>query len=59
MHNEETFKGLGRAERRKMIRLWKETASGLSLKDWARAQHPVGDAAYAWIKAKAKKGRPS
>ncbi len=50
--NHEVFAGVGRTERRKMIRLWKESGSGLSLKEWARLQHPVGDAGYAWLQAK-------
>lgn len=48
----EAFRGLGRTERRRMIRRWKEEGGGLSLKAWARKQDPVGDAAYHWLKAK-------
>jgi hypothetical protein len=54
---EETYKGIGRTERRRMIRKWKEEGNGLSLRAWAARQHPVGDAAYVWLRAKRKRGK--
>jgi hypothetical protein len=52
--NNETFRGLGKTECRRMKRRWKEESSGLSLKAWARLQHPVGDPAFNWLQAKRK-----
>jgi len=50
---EEKYTGVGRSDRRRMIRKWKaETGGRISLKQWARDQPPVGDIAYAWIKSK-------
>lgn len=51
-NQEETFHGLGRRERRRMIRRWKVEGEGKSLKDWARTCAQVGDAALAWIENK-------
>lgn len=48
----ETFHGIGKTERRRMIRRWKEEGGGLSLKAWAKLQPPVGDAAFRWFQAK-------
>ena len=52
---EGTCAGIGRRERRRMIKRWKEANSGLSLKAWARKQNPVGDGAYIWWRAKGGK----
>lgn len=49
---EEGYQGLGRARRREMIRRWKEEGKGLSLKEWARQQSGVGDAALVWLETK-------
>jgi hypothetical protein len=51
-------KGIGKAGRRRMIRRWKAEGNGLSLKAWARRQSSVGDAAYVWVQAKRKRGKP-
>jgi hypothetical protein len=51
-------KGIGRKERRRVVRRWKAEGSGLSLKAWAAKQSPVGDAAYIWLQAKRKRGKP-
>lgn len=56
MNNEATLKGIGKTERRRMIKRWKEEGLGLSLRAWARRQHPVGDSAHSWIQAKTQKG---
>lgn len=48
----EGFKGLGRQERQRMIRRWKEEGRGLSLKEWARQNAQVGDAALVWLEHK-------
>lgn len=58
MLEENGTKGIGRAARRLMIRQWKEEGGGLSLRAWAARQHPVGDAAYVWLQAKRKRGKP-
>jgi len=50
----ETFHGLGKTECRRMKRRWREEGGGLSLRAWARLQHPVGESAYHWLKAKTK-----
>ncbi len=55
MKSNETFVGLGKTERRRMLRLWRERGRGLSLKAWAALQHPVGDAAYSWLAAKRRR----
>ena len=51
----EIFKGVGRKQRRMMIRLWKADMAGskkkLSLKVWAR-NAPVGDVGHVWLQAK-------
>jgi hypothetical protein len=52
MNDAEAYKGIGRTERRRMIRRWKAEGKGLTLRAWARKQHPVGDSAQAWLKAK-------
>lgn len=49
-HNE-GYKGLGRKQRRIMVRLWKESGTTLSLKAWAKAAL-VGDIGHVWINAK-------
>jgi hypothetical protein len=49
----EGFCGIGRRERRAMIRRWKMEANGMSLKQWARLGK-VGDAATAWLETKKK-----
>lgn len=56
MNNEDIRKGLGKTERRRMVKRWREEGRGLSLRTWARKQHPVGDSAFAWIQTKTKKG---
>ena len=50
----EAFRGLGKAERRRMIKRWHEEGrpQGLSLRKWASQQHPVGDSAYTWLRVK-------
>ena len=54
----ETYCGIGRRERRKMVRRWRdETGGKISLKNWARDQNPVGDSAYAWLRGKLTRGR--
>lgn len=50
----EGYKGLGRKARREMVRRWKQSGSGMSLKQWAQSQG-VGDAADVWLKAKTNK----
>lgn len=55
MEQEHDFVGIGRRHRRLMVQRWKESGTGLSLKAWARTQHPVGDAAYIWWRAKGGK----
>lgn len=47
----ESYQGLGRAERRRMKRRWRQEGGGLSLKDWARKMG-VGDAALNWLEHK-------
>jgi len=54
MKENEGYRGIGREERRRMIRRWKEEGRGLSLKQWARMAG-IGDAALSWIMS--KKGR--
>jgi hypothetical protein len=49
--NKEGFSGIGRRERRIMIRRWKSEGKGKSLKQWARLAG-VGDAAIAWLEKK-------
>jgi hypothetical protein len=44
--------GLGKSERRRMIRRWKSEGVGLSLKQWAHQNDLVGDAAQAWLTVK-------
>ena len=54
----EPYCGIGRRERRKMIRRWKEDTGGkVSLRQWAADQNPVGDSAYAWLQGKRQKRR--
>lgn len=51
--NTETYNGIGRRERRKMVRRWREATGGkISLKQWAAEQDPVGDSAYNWLRHK-------
>ena len=52
--NENDYQGIGRRHRRQMIARWKREGRplGLSLKQWAAKQHPVGDAAFVWLQAK-------
>ena len=52
----EGFYGIGRRERRNMIRRWKSEGHGMSLKQWARLAQ-VGEAATAWLETK-RKGSP-
>ncbi len=47
----EMSKGVGRAMRRRMVRQWKASARGKSLKAWA-LEAKVGDVALAWIEGK-------
>lgn len=47
----EGYKGVGRKNRRLMIRLWKESGTHLSLQAWARTQE-IGHVARAWIEHK-------
>jgi hypothetical protein len=51
---DESFRGVGKKMRRVMVKLWKESGSGKSLKAWA-ADSQVGDAAAVWIASKRKK----
>lgn len=54
----ETYRGIGRRERRRMRCRWREETGGkVSLKSWARDQNPVGDAAYAWLRGKQNRGQ--
>lgn len=45
--------GVGRKNRRLMVKLWKESGTTLSLKEWAR-QAQAGDVAQAWYEGKKK-----
>ena len=47
--------GLGRRERRRLVRRWKAEGEGLSLKQWAQKNAVVGDAAEAWLEIKRTK----
>lgn len=47
----EGYRGLGRRERRRMLRRWKIEGRGQSLKQWARGA-VVGEAALAWLASK-------
>lgn len=47
----EKFNGVGRKNRRIMIRLWKESGCALSLKEWAK-QALTGDIARVWLESK-------
>ena len=51
MMRKEGFQGIGRRERRSMIRRWRSEGRGMSLKQWARLGE-VGDAATAWLEKK-------
>jgi hypothetical protein len=51
MMRKEGFQGIGRRERRSMIRRWRSEGRGMSLKQWARLVE-VGDAATAWLEKK-------
>ena len=57
MNDTEKSKGLGRRERRRLLRRWKEEGAGLSLKQWAQQNALVGDAAQAWLEQ--KRGKPT
>jgi hypothetical protein len=46
--SEEASRGLGRKERRRMKKRWKEEGSPLSLKEWAK-KGEVGEASVAWL----------
>jgi hypothetical protein len=48
---DEGYRGIGRRERRRMIRRWKAEGRGMSLKQWA-ANADVGEAALVWIRHK-------
>lgn len=52
MFSDEGFNGLGKRERRRMIRRWKAEGQGLSLKEWVRQNALVGDAALVWLESK-------
>jgi hypothetical protein len=53
---EAVYQGIGRRERRRMVQRWKQECQGkVPLKQWARDQNPVGDAAFLWVKAKGRK----
>jgi hypothetical protein len=54
---EDNVRGIGRVERRQMVRRWKAEGNGLSLRAWARKQSPVGDSAFVWLEAKRVKRR--
>lgn len=54
MLDREGYQGIGRRERRRMIRRWKEEGRGLSLKQWA-VNAGIGEAALAWIRHKRDK----
>lgn len=47
----EGYNGVGRKNRRTMIRLWKESGSKLSLKAWAKTAS-VGDIGFVWLNTK-------
>lgn len=47
----EEYRGVGRKDRRLMIKLWKESGTDLSLKKWAE-RTGAGHVANAWINAK-------
>ena len=55
--DEEAFRGLGRKERRRMKKRWREEGSHESLKEWAK-KGQVGDAAVVWLERKRKAGAP-
>lgn len=45
--------GIGRSQRRKMIRNWKAGRKrNQTLKAWAREQHPADSPAPAWLEGK-------
>ena len=48
----EGFRGIGRKERRRLVKRWRQEGAGLSLKQWAQQNNLVGDAAQAWIESK-------
>jgi len=50
----ESYSGIGRKDKRWMVKRWKQAGTNLSLKQWAKLQG-VGDVADVWIKAKASK----
>lgn len=52
--DQEGYRGVGRADRRRMVRMWRASGTDLSLKEWA-AQQGVGDIADVWIKSKSKR----
>ena len=47
----EDFKGVGKRNKRIMLRLWKEQGRGKSLKEWAKSAE-VGDVAHVWLRTK-------
>jgi hypothetical protein len=47
----EGFNGVGKRVRRLVVKLWRESGTGKSLKQWAD-EALVGDAAAAWIASK-------
>jgi hypothetical protein len=49
--NEEASRGLGRKERRRMKKRWKEEGGQMSLKEWAK-KGEVGEASVAWLEHK-------
>jgi hypothetical protein len=48
----EGYNGLGRTQRRAMIKRWKDSGTELSLKAWAAQQDKVGDGAQVWLMTK-------
>lgn len=57
MFESDLYRGVGRGVRREVVRRWKREGKGLSLKQWARRQSPVGDTAYLWAQAKQMRAR--
>jgi hypothetical protein len=47
----EGYAPVGKSDRRYMKRLWRESGTNLSLKQWAK-QQPVGEIAHVWINTK-------
>ncbi|MFA5054197.1 MAG: hypothetical protein WC565_09070 [Parcubacteria group bacterium] len=47
----EGYKPIGKSGRNFMKKLWRESGTKLSLKQWA-AQQPIGEIAHVWINFK-------